>query len=175
MIDIGDNDDPAAVTAMLRFFYDGTYRLEGLDGNSSEQHLIMYQLADLYDSRDLREEASRQFIRSLRTFVPGPESNQSHLPDHVIQSIQQVLGPTADTFADNSIQEDVFKFILKEASFLYKTELFQELLGSGSMFSETFSRRFAQKTGELITRLQRGNCNSYVSILTSFNVDGQSL
>ncbi|KAG9660094.1 hypothetical protein KCU95_g7946, partial [Aureobasidium melanogenum] len=163
MIDIGDDDDPAAVTAMLRFFYDGTYRLDGLDGNPADQHLTMYRLGDLYDAPDLRKIASCQFINHLREDHYGSsDPNQYHFPDHIVRSIQQIIGPRADTFADNSIQGDVFKFIIEQASSLYKSELFQELLGEGDMFSESFSRRFLQKTGELITRLQsRGRDDSW--------------
>ncbi|KAG9559437.1 hypothetical protein KCU71_g7752, partial [Aureobasidium melanogenum] len=155
VIDIGDDDDPAAVTAMLRFFYDGTYRLDGLDGNSADQHLTMYRLGDLYDAPDLRKRASCQFINHLREGrYSASEPDQYRFPDHIVRSIQQVIGPSADTFADNSIQGDVFKFIMEQASSLYKSELFHELLGDGTMFSESFSRRFLQKTGELIARLQ---------------------
>lgn len=155
VIDIGGDDDPAAVTAMLRYFYDETYRLDGLDGDSADKHLTMYRLGDLYDAPDLRKRASCHFIGSLREDRYGTsEPDQYRFPDHIVRSIQQVIGPGADTFADNSIQGDVFKFIIEQASSLYKSELFQELLGDGTMFSEPFSRRFLQKTGELITRLQ---------------------
>lgn len=155
VIDIGNDDDPAAVTAMLRFFYDGTYRLDGLDSNSIDKHLTMYRLADLYDSRDLRKEASRQLIDQFGQGRYGcSDPDQYCLADHIVQSIQQIIGPSADMFADNSIQEDVFKFIVEHANSLYKNKLFQELFGEGTMFSESFSRRFLQKTGELSTRLR---------------------
>ncbi|KAH0277523.1 hypothetical protein KCU91_g3115, partial [Aureobasidium melanogenum] len=155
MIDIGGDDDPAAVTAMLRYFYDETYRLDGLDGDSADKHLTMYRLGDLYDAPDLRKRAACHFINSLREDRYGTSaSDQYQFPDHIVRSVQQVIGPSADTFADNSIQGDVFKFIIEVASSLYKSELFQELLADGTMFGESLSRRFLQKTGELITRLQ---------------------
>lgn len=173
VIDLGDDDDPVAVTAMLKFFYDGTYRVDGSDGKASEQHLIMYRLADLYDAHELRKAASRYLIGHFRAFSPSWNDHaRPSIADHVVQSVQQILGPSADTFADNSIQEDVFKFTLHDAHSFYKNELFQELLSNGSMFSEAYSRRFAQKTGELITRLRSRSHGSFVSILISLDVGG---
>ncbi|KAH0009359.1 hypothetical protein KCU78_g10765, partial [Aureobasidium melanogenum] len=137
MIDIGDDDDPAAVTAMLKFFYDGTYRLDGLDGNPADQHLTIDSSPN-WNNPDL-----------------------SSVIDHVVRAMQKILGPSADTFADNSIQQDAFKFICREASYFYKNELFQELLSNGSMFSKAFGCRFAQKTGELITRLKSRSHGSF--------------
>ncbi|KAI4752799.1 hypothetical protein E4T51_14051 [Aureobasidium sp. EXF-12344] len=162
VIDIGDDDDPIAVTAMLRFFYEGNYCLDDFDGKSANQHLTMYRLVDLYDAPDLRKAASRHLINSFRAFSPGWNDSDQHLiADRVVQLVQQILGPSADTFADNSIQQDVFKFILQGANSFYNNELFQELLSNGSMFSEAFGRRFAQKTGELITRLKSRSHNSF--------------
>ncbi|CAD0101180.1 unnamed protein product [Aureobasidium mustum] len=158
---VGQHVRPA-VTAMLRFFYDGTYRLDGLKGNSADQHLTMYRLADLYDASSLRKQASRHLINQFsQDRYHTNSADQYRMADQVIRSIQQIIGPSADTFADNSIQEDVFKFIIEQASSMYKNELFQELLGDGSMFSESFARRFFQKTGELITRLQRNRSDDW--------------
>ncbi|KAH0362072.1 hypothetical protein KCU65_g8264, partial [Aureobasidium melanogenum] len=155
VLDIGNDDDPAAVTAMLRYFYDETYCLDGVDGKPADQHLTMYRLGDLYDASDLRKRASYQLINHLREGRYSlNDPAQYRLSDHSVLSIQQIIGPSADAFADNSIQEDVFKFTIEQASALYKNELFQELFGDGTMFSESFSRRFLQKTGELMGRLQ---------------------
>ncbi|KAG9557850.1 hypothetical protein KCU71_g6910, partial [Aureobasidium melanogenum] len=156
-IDIGDDDDPAAVTAMLRFFYDAIYCVDGLDGKSTDQHLIMYRLADLYDAPELRREASRRLIERFSTSLRGwyvSDQDQPVTVNHIVRSISQILGPSADTFADNDIQGLVFNFVIQNASSLYKNELFQELLGDGTLFDEAFGRRFAQKTSELITRLE---------------------
>lgn len=166
VIDIGNDDDPTAVTAMLRFFYDGSYLLDKSGDNTADQHLTMYRLADLYDASDLRKAASRHLIGHFREDRYNWGSPDPYrMADQIIRTIQQIIGPNADTFADNSIQEDVFKFIFEEASSLYKNELFQELLSDGSMFGESFTRRFLLKTGELITRLKSRNSRSEVSLV----------
>ncbi|CAD0087969.1 unnamed protein product [Aureobasidium vineae] len=137
---------------MLRFFYDGTYHPSEFDDTSADQHLIMHRLADFYDASALRKAASHHLINFIDTcFMSWKNDSQSGSLDHVIRSIQQILGPSSDEFADNSIQEDVFKFIIIiNAGHLYKNELSQELLVDGSLLNESLSRRFAQKTGEVI-------------------------
>ncbi|KAK6003108.1 hypothetical protein QM012_000953 [Aureobasidium pullulans] len=154
VIDLGSDDDPAAVTAMLRFFYDGTYRLDGLDGNPTDQHLTMYRLADFYDAPDLRKEASYQLVSKLKAPSSWVDPGQYNLSNQTIRSIQQILGPSAGAFADNTIQEDAFEFAIEKAGTLYKNVLFKKLLGDGDMFNEEFARRFAQEIGELICRLE---------------------
>ncbi|KAI4731273.1 hypothetical protein E4T49_00900 [Aureobasidium sp. EXF-10728] len=163
VIDLGNDDDPALVSAMLQFFYHGYYDLYGSGPASESQHLTMYRLADFYDASALRKEASRRLIHYLKECLESWDNLPKYWPpEHVIRSIQQILGPGADEFADNSIQEDIFRFTTNNAGHLYKSVLFQELLVDGSLLNESFGRRFAQKTGELITRLSSSSPRSYV-------------
>ncbi|KAI4722531.1 hypothetical protein E4T48_01186 [Aureobasidium sp. EXF-10727] len=163
VIDLGNDDDPALVSAMLQFFYHGHYGLYESGPASESQHLTMYRLADFYDASALRKEASRRLIHYLKECLESWDNLPKYWPpEHVIRSIQQILGPGADEFADNSIQEDIFTFTTNNAGHLYKSVLFQELLVDGSLLNESFGRRFAQKTGELITRLSSSSPRSYV-------------
>jgi hypothetical protein len=153
VIDLGNDDDPAALVAMLKFCYEGAYSCYSPHKSPADHHLAMYRLADLYDMSDLRKEASRRLIASL-----GPvESAYDTLwiQDDSIGMIQQILGPEADSFADNSIQKDVYKHITVNIKTVYKNALFRNLLADESMFNETFSQKFTDKIGEIITNPHR--------------------
>lgn len=114
MIDLGNNDDPVAVTQMLKFFYDGTYHLtEPLNDlclkhlkDSCLKYLAMYRLADFYDAPALREDASSRLILCLNHMPCGVKGD-----DHV-RIIQKILGPDTEPFADNDIKRIVWNHIL---------------------------------------------------------------
>jgi hypothetical protein len=44
--------------------------------------------------------------------------------DEIVLVIQKVLGPNADSFADNSIQQDVYEHVINNIGVLYKNTLF---------------------------------------------------
>jgi hypothetical protein len=71
--------------------------------------------------------------------------------DEIVLVIQKVLGPNADSFADDSIQQDVYEHVINNIGVLYKNTLFQTLLADGVMFNKAFSRQFTQKIGEMIS------------------------
>lgn len=153
VIDLGKDDDPAAVIAMLRYFYDDKYyyippaRLD----SSLHQHMIMYRLADKYDVAKLRKEAAKGFLESLRACFVGTEEELEKVElSRAVRMTQKILGPDAGAFADKSIQEDVFAVIIQQTTILYKHELFQKPLVTGKMFDEVFGQGFTQKTGELL-------------------------
>ncbi|KAG9589142.1 hypothetical protein KCU77_g8751, partial [Aureobasidium melanogenum] len=102
---------------MLRYFYDGDYDKVAAPGdNPADHHLAMYRLADLYDAPDLRGDACAKLLGCLRPVHKdndeiiwaswGSTPSEFHMTDQTILSIQQILGPDADSFADNSIQEN---------------------------------------------------------------------
>ena len=132
---------------MLKFCYDiRLYRLSSFGKNITNQHLAMYQLADLYDIPDLRKEASWRLVNSL-----GPVSMRGQgllISNRAIRSIRKVIGSDAHTFADNSIQQDVYNHVVEHIRLFYQNALFRSLLADGCMFSESFAHKFAEKVAE---------------------------
>lgn len=163
MIDLGNNDDPVAVTQMLKFFYDGTYHLtEPLNDlclkhlkDSCLKYLAMYRLADFYDARALREDASSRLILCLNHMPCGVKGD-----DHV-RIIQKILGPDTKPFADNDIKRIVWNHIFDNTSVLYHNELFQIFLADGVMFEERIACVFVHATGEVMMDLKKKS--EYVS------------
>jgi hypothetical protein len=105
VIDLSDEDDPDALRAMIDFCYHGTYIMyrHKHGENPTHQHLTMYRLADFYDIPDLCMKTSHEFVASLS---PVGSPNLS-MTDEIVRSIQQILGPEAESFANNTIQNDV--------------------------------------------------------------------
>jgi hypothetical protein len=149
VIDLGNEDDPDALVAMLKFCYEGIYSRYSYDISSADHHLVMYLLDDLYDISGLRKEASRRFIAALCPVDSGHDS--LWITDETIRSIQQILGPDADSFADNSIQQDVYKHVIRFIKLFYKSTYFRGLLADGSMFDESFVSKFNDKIGEIVS------------------------
>jgi hypothetical protein len=147
VIELNDEDDEPSLLAMLRFCYDGIYSWFKLDYDHVDQHLTMYRLADLYDIPELRGKASKYLITML-----SPVGATLKKTDEIVLLIQKVLGPNADSFADNSIQQDVYEHVIDQIGILFKNTLFQTLLADGTMFNKTFGSLFTQKVGEIVSR-----------------------
>jgi hypothetical protein len=149
MIDLGKHDDPAAVIAMIGYCYHGTYPERG--DLPAEHHLTMYRLADFYDIPDLRTKTSWQVLASL-----SPANNPDVLmTSEAIRSIRKIVGPDVECFADNSIQEEVFKLVVSNIKHLYKNNLFKTLLAEGIMFDKRFAKDFVDKVDQLISDLDK--------------------
>lgn len=155
MINLDDEDDPNALVAMLRFCYEGTYVYCSSDKSPADDHITMYRLGDLYDISVLRQEASSRFIAFLGPVEPGwdcePGADGPLITGEIIHSVQQILGPDADSFADNSIQQHVYKHVIKHITLFYKNAHFRDLLANGSMFNESFARKFTDEIGEILS------------------------
>jgi hypothetical protein len=155
VIDLGAEDDPDALMAMLRFCYhDHDYKLTTYGKDTAGQHIAMYKLADLYDIPDLRQEATGILIATMCPYQR--EDGHHQMSNKVIRSIQRVLGPEADSFADQSIQQRVYEHVVGNTKLFFQNPLFRSLLADGVIFNEPFSYDFTDKIGEMIsTRSQR--------------------
>ncbi|KAG9676938.1 hypothetical protein KCU99_g2159, partial [Aureobasidium melanogenum] len=108
-VDLGDDDDPEAIQAMLRYIYDMPYAHQVTDHSSFEEDLVfclnVFIVADKYDVTGLRRKVVPDFRLHLErtwrseTFVAcmkklyGPES--IHMADPSLQTA------VADFFVDN--------------------------------------------------------------------------
>lgn len=151
MIDLGHDDDPAALVAMLKFCYLNYYCTSPCspDSDTADQHLAMYRLGDLYDMPDLREYACSEILDRLS---PYEESwHKIEVTDGIVLVVQKILGPDVDSFADNSIQKRVYMHVTQHVKLFYKNALFRALLANGSMFNEAFLQKFTDVVAGIIT------------------------
>jgi len=155
VINLGDDDDPNDVEAMLKYFYHGSYTTPLITAPGQDnlgKHLAMYLLADMYDAPALRKEASTLLIACLKVLIDGEGRPGRTIDYSAISSIKQILGPGAGNFADKTLQEEVFQLVIANINRMYKNQLFRQLLSSGKMFDEDFGLKFACRTGELLGR-----------------------
>jgi hypothetical protein len=148
-IDLGDDDDPDQVEIMLRVMYDDdtVYGLNVLymkDPNFTKALLDYYVLGDKYDFPVLRQQAKKMFIREIQGDVSLQSDNgiwTSEIFENTAKSIAMVLGPSAITFADRSIQKEVLEWCAMHFDELLWHRYFRKLLGKGRVFSTEFIGR----------------------------------
>lgn len=152
MIDLGDEDYPAALVDMLKFCYLDHYSTWpcSLASEPANQHIAMYRLADLYDMPELREYASDEILNCLNSV--GQDWQEPQVTDRTVLIAQKILGPDVDPFADNSIQKRVYAQVTGAIKLFYKNALFRALLADGSMFNESFLQKFTDVVGETISQ-----------------------
>ncbi|KAI4746712.1 hypothetical protein E4T50_02976 [Aureobasidium sp. EXF-12298] len=168
VVDLGDDDDPDALVTMLKFCYYDYYDISPCeDGNeSTDQHLAMYRLGDIYDIPELRREASRKLVLGLSPTAVSEPWQEAKMTDKTILIIQKILGPEAVFFADNMIKRKVFEHVIEHAKLLYKNSLFCGLLADGIMFNQWFGRDFVRRVGEMLSRLDSRRAH-YLSATSS--------
>jgi hypothetical protein len=173
---LSDEDDPDALVAMLRFCYgDRAYKLPKFGKNTANQDIAMYQLADLYDIPDLRKEATGRLIESLRPFQGG--DRELLMSNKTVRAIKRVLGPDTDSFADKSIQQSVYAYVVENVKPFFKNALFRSSLAEGSLFNESFNRQFTDKIGDVIsgTYLRVSSRLSYAPWSPPRSISGHSI
>lgn len=147
-IDLGDDDDPIKVDIMLRTMYDDDtvygLNIDFYDANLTKTFLDYYILGDKYDVPVLRHKAKDMFISEIK----GNLYLRDDLPiwtsesfDNPAKGIAMVLGPSAITFGDRSIQEDTLNWCVDYLHDLLWHRTFRKLLGKGQMFSTEFAGR----------------------------------
>jgi hypothetical protein len=146
-IDLGDDDDPDKVEIMLRVMYDddGVYALNRNfnDPNLTKTLLDYYLLGDKYDVPVIRQQAKEFFISELGSvYLQLPEGHRDcDFFDDIAKCIAMVLGPSACTFGDKSIQEETLQWCAERLNGLLWHRIFRKMLDKGQMFSAEFAGR----------------------------------
>jgi hypothetical protein len=146
-IDLGDDDDPDKVEIMLRVMYDddGVYALNRNfnDPNLTKTLLDYYLLGDKYDVPVIRQQAKEFFISELGSvYLQLPEGHRDcDFFDDIAKCIAMVLGPSACTFGDKSIQEETLQWCAESLNGLLWHRIFRKMLSKGHMFSAEFAGR----------------------------------
>ncbi|THV73809.1 hypothetical protein D6C92_02930 [Aureobasidium pullulans] len=136
-IDLGDDDDPEAVRAMIRHIYDLPYD-QMLEGNTSDDtaaystnedllfYIAVFTAADKYDVSTLRPLVVKKFEDLMETTWEG---------DQFATAIQKLTGPSAGHLADNTLQTAAATFCAKNLTKLIKKETFVKMIQDEEPFS----------------------------------------
>ncbi|KAG9652276.1 hypothetical protein KCU95_g5253, partial [Aureobasidium melanogenum] len=115
VIELGDDEDPEAIKAMIRHIYDLPYdqMLEGstVDGvtnyNTNQDllfHIDVFTAADKYDVASLRPLVVKKFKDLMEIWRSSPK---------FATSIQKLMGPSAGHLADDTLQAAAVEFCAK--------------------------------------------------------------
>ncbi|THX75704.1 hypothetical protein D6D04_07221 [Aureobasidium pullulans] len=136
-IDLGDDNDPEAVRAMIRHIYDLPYD-QMLQGNTPDDtaaystnedllfHIAVFTAADKYDVSTLRPLVVKKFEDLMETTWEG---------EQFATAIQKLTGPSAGHLADNTLQTAAAAFCAKNLTKLIKKETFVKMIQDEEPFS----------------------------------------
>ncbi|THZ73731.1 hypothetical protein D6C85_03899 [Aureobasidium pullulans] len=149
-IDLGNEEDPNLLFAMLNHFYNDDYNNHIGQNNPirdhSTLHLEIFLLADMYDAPSLRDAAKQRFIKGMTNAAKW----HSPIHDEQIEVFRRVVGLDAVQFADVSLQEETFGALEMYVREIMQTPRVAMLVGRGEMFSQEFAERFARKISALL-------------------------
>jgi hypothetical protein len=145
---------------MLRIMYDDDsvqkLNTDYRDSKLTETFLRYYVLGDKYDVPILRHEAKDLFLHELENLVQmrcdpewGEKVWSSEKFEHPAKCIGMVLGPSAITFGDSSIQEDTLDWCAENLDYLLWQRTFRKILGKGQILSTEFAGRLILKKARL--------------------------
>ncbi|KAI5265944.1 hypothetical protein E4T47_08397 [Aureobasidium subglaciale] len=153
VFDLGGEDDPDHVKAMLMHMYGLRYSEHPL--NPSKQagevkplgdRIGLFMVADKYDCPSMRV-AIITLIQQTRTkwnFSFSSEVNAKVTSDAFLA----VLGPDAPQLADGSLVEVIYEFLGKKFGGLMRFGKFSELVRSGALLNAQMSARLLFKLGK---------------------------
>lgn len=147
-IDLGDDEEPEAIRAMIRHIYGlpygNTIKEKSEDDNASasvKADLIflvhLFIAADKYDVPSLRPLVVEEFEDLMHTNWKG---------DQFIPSMQMLCGPSAGHLADNSLQVAAASFCADHLDRLLKHDSFAAMIRKEEPFAGQLLTRFANRT-----------------------------
>ncbi|KAI5203418.1 hypothetical protein E4T39_04241 [Aureobasidium subglaciale] len=151
-IDLGDDEDPEAIRAMIRHIYELPYdkMLEGDTAGDTAAysineyllfHIAVFTAADKYDVASLRPLIVKKFEDLMETNWEGEE---------FATSIQKLTGPSANHLADNTLQVAAATFCAKNLTKLIKKDTFVKMIQEGEPFTGRLLANFVTKEASLI-------------------------
>ncbi|KAH0028131.1 hypothetical protein KCU78_g3734, partial [Aureobasidium melanogenum] len=152
VIDLGDDDDPDLVEVMFRIIYDdedvSIVNVAIRHPDLFKAFLDFYILGDKYDVPVLRHLAKDHFMTNIKSIV-GMRGEEhfciNEMFEQAASSIARILGPSAITAADKSIQEETLEWCAGSLDDLLWYRPFRKLLGKGQMLSTEFAGRLFLK------------------------------
>jgi len=130
-VDLGDDEDPEVMRAMIRHIYDLPYdqMLEENTANDDSAaystnedllfHIGVFTAADKYDVASLRPLVVKKFEDLMETNWEG---------ESFATSIQKLIGPSASPLADNTLRAAAAAFCAKNIAQLVKKDAFVKMI-----------------------------------------------
>ncbi|KAG9698952.1 hypothetical protein KCU95_g1825, partial [Aureobasidium melanogenum] len=136
IIDLGEDDEPDMVRAMIKFMYGGRYidysRLPG--GNIVEAMVDMFVLADKYDVESLRVSVCNHFTRAMDIAFSNVGKNLTYQHCFITSIIPRICGPSALQLADKTLQQSILDLCKEHWTTLHRDPDFCTLYGTGQLF-----------------------------------------
>ncbi|THW09982.1 hypothetical protein D6D25_07674, partial [Aureobasidium pullulans] len=161
-IDLGDDDDPEAVRAMIRYIYDLPYD-QMLEANTFDDtaaystnedllfHIAVFTAADKYDVSTLRPLVVKKFEDLMETTWEG---------EQFATAIQKLTGPSAGHLADNTLQAAATGFCAKNLPKLIRKEAFVNMIQEEEPFTGRLLAGLFNREGESGAELTLKACQT---------------
>jgi hypothetical protein len=129
-VDLGEDEEPEAIRAMIRHMYDLPYD-QMLMGDTADDsaaystnedllfHIGVFTAADKYDVPSLRPLVVKKFESLMETNWEG---------EYFAASIQKLTGPSAGHLADNTLQAAAAAFCAKHLTRLVRKDTFVKMI-----------------------------------------------
>ena len=162
-VNLGDDEEPEAIRAMIRHMYDLPYD-QMLEDNTADDsaaystnedllfHIGVFTAADKYDVASLRPLVVKKFESLMET---NWESDSFPI------SIQKLTGPSTSHLADTTLQAAAAAFCAKYLVQLVKKDAFAKMIENEEPF-----------TGRLLTGFLQGDKGSYAFQLKTCKKSG---
>ncbi|KAH0370555.1 hypothetical protein KCU65_g2584, partial [Aureobasidium melanogenum] len=142
IIDLGEDDEPDMIRAMIKFMYGGRYiDYSRLHESIVEAMVEMFILADKYDVKRLRISANSHFARAMDIAFSNVGKNVGYQHRFITSMIPRICGPSALQLADKTLQQSILNLCKKHWSTLHLDPDFCTLyasIGSRPRFEECF-------------------------------------
>jgi hypothetical protein len=136
-VDLGEDEDPDAIRAMIRHMYDLPYDQMLVDNTANDSaaystnedllfHIGVFTAADKYDVASLRPLVVKKFESLMETNWEG---------ENFAASIQKLTGPSAGHLADNTLQAAAAAFCSKHLIQLVDNDAFVKMVQQEEPFT----------------------------------------
>ncbi|KAI4725126.1 hypothetical protein E4T49_07136 [Aureobasidium sp. EXF-10728] len=149
VIDLGDDDNPKHIYAMLCFLHGTEYHKihqRNTLGRNLDFHVDLYLIGEQFDIRSLRLKAAETFFFEANALV-----DTRWFP----MAVQRVLGYEGPVFADPFLIELTIKIIMEKMEYLVKNDRFMEMVKSGELADEDMMIKLFLALGERIRDMSR--------------------
>ncbi|CAD0107180.1 unnamed protein product, partial [Aureobasidium uvarum] len=149
VIDLGDDDNPKHIYAMLCFLHGTEYHKihqRNTLGRNLDFHVDLYLIGEQFDIRSLRLKAAETFFFEANALV-----DTRWFP----MAIQRVLGPEGPVFADPFLIELTIKIIMEKMEYLVKNDRFMEMVKSGELADEDMMIKLFLALGQRVRDMSR--------------------
>ncbi|KAG9667691.1 hypothetical protein KCU95_g4913, partial [Aureobasidium melanogenum] len=146
VIDLGEDDEPDMVRAMIKFMYGGRYiDYSRLPSESVVEAMVeMFILADKYDVERLRVSVCNHFTRAMDVAFSDVGKNITHQHRFITSIVPRICGPSALQLADQTLRQSILDLCKVHWSTLLLDPDFCTLYGTGQLFDGDHALEFGR-------------------------------